>query len=72
MCLSTDRGSGPFKVHALEDVDSHVDPGDFVCVVGRSGHGKTTLLRVLAGLQPPIEQRLWTLRVRGGGGQTKT
>ena len=50
MCLSTDRG---IKVHALEDVDSHVDPGDFVCVVGRSGHGKTTLLRVLAGLQPP-------------------
>ena len=38
------------KVHALEDVDSHVDPGYFVCVVGRSGHGKTTLLRVLAGL----------------------
>ena len=24
-----------------------------MCVVGRSEHGKTTLLRVLAGLQPP-------------------
>ena len=41
-------------VHALEDVNFQVDPGEFVCVVGRSGHGKTTLLRVLAGLQPPL------------------
>lgn len=40
-------------VHALEDVSLTVNTGEFVCVVGRSGHGKTTLLRVLAGLQPP-------------------
>lgn len=40
-------------VHALQDVSFDVESGEFVCVVGRSGHGKTTLLRVLAGLQPP-------------------
>ena len=40
-------------VNALQDVTFKVEPGEFVCVVGRSGHGKTTLLRVLAGLQPP-------------------
>lgn len=40
-------------VNALQDVSFDVQPGEFICVVGRSGHGKTTLLRVLAGLQPP-------------------
>jgi NitT/TauT family transport system ATP-binding protein len=40
-------------VYALQDVSFTVPSGEFVAVVGRSGHGKTTLLRVLAGLQPP-------------------
>lgn len=40
-------------VHALDDVSFHVPEGQFVAVVGRSGHGKSTMLRVLAGLQPP-------------------
>src|SRR3989304_4187208 len=38
---------------ALNDVSLVIPAGQFVCVVGRSGHGKTTLLRVLAGLQRP-------------------
>jgi len=38
-------------VHALADVSFDVQGGQFVCILGRSGHGKTTLLRVLAGLQ---------------------
>lgn len=44
-------------VNALQDVSFEVQSGQFVCVVGRSGHGKTTLLRVLAGLQPPTAGR---------------
>jgi NitT/TauT family transport system ATP-binding protein len=40
-------------VEALRDITVTVPSGQFVCVVGRSGHGKSTLLRTLAGLQQP-------------------
>jgi len=38
-------------VAALEDVNLDVEEGEFLCLVGRSGCGKTTLLRILAGLE---------------------
>ncbi|QYU67537.1 ABC transporter ATP-binding protein [Leptolyngbya sp. 15MV] len=31
-----------------------VEPGAFVCVLGRNGAGKSTLMRTLAGLQPAL------------------
>ena len=40
------------KVEALREVSLDIPPGQFVCVVGRSGHGKSTLLRALGGLNP--------------------
>ena len=39
-------------VNALDGVSFEVPDGQLVAIVGRSGHGKSTLLRVLAGLQP--------------------
>jgi NitT/TauT family transport system ATP-binding protein len=45
-------------VHALEDVSFEVASGQLVCILGRSGHGKTTLLRVLAGLQKASRGRV--------------
>ncbi len=38
----------------LSDVSLEIDRGDFVCVEGPSGVGKTTLLRVLYGLLKPL------------------
>jgi NitT/TauT family transport system ATP-binding protein len=35
---------------ALNDVDTTIADGEFVCLLGQSGHGKSTLLRSLAGL----------------------
>ncbi len=37
----------------LHDIDLHVSAGSTVAVVGPSGAGKTTILRLLAGLIPP-------------------
>jgi len=41
------------KLKALQDMSFSVKPGKFVCVLGTSGCGKTTLLNVIAGLQKP-------------------
>jgi NitT/TauT family transport system ATP-binding protein len=41
------RGS---SIHAVEDVSFDVREGEFVTIVGHSGCGKTTILKILAGL----------------------
>jgi NitT/TauT family transport system ATP-binding protein len=41
------------SVTALENINLHIEEGQFVCFVGPSGCGKTTLLNILAGLDKP-------------------
>jgi NitT/TauT family transport system ATP-binding protein len=43
----------PNEKLAIEDVSFDVAKGEFVCVVGPSGAGKTTMLRCLSGLLSP-------------------
>jgi len=38
--------------HTLWDVDLTVSPGSRMCLMGRNGMGKTTLLKCIMGLQP--------------------
>lgn len=38
----------------LKHLNLHVDDGEFLCLVGHSGCGKSTTLRILAGLQKPL------------------
>ena len=55
-----------FAFHAtpvLEDISLVIPQGDFVCIVGPNGGGKTTLLRLLLGLLRPQRGRI---RVLGG------
>ena len=46
---------GGNTVRALDGVDMSVRQGEFVCIAGRSGSGKSTMLNMLAGLEPPTE-----------------
>lgn len=48
-------GAGNSRNEVLKGIDLSLQLGDFVCVLGSSGCGKTTLLRVLAGYQPTTQ-----------------
>lgn len=39
----------PNEVHALEDINLHIETGEFVVVIGTNGSGKSTLLNAIAG-----------------------
>lgn len=39
----------------LKDITMNVEEGEFVCLLGQSGCGKSTFLRLLAGLEQPTE-----------------
>lgn len=41
------------KSHIIKDVSFMVKEGEAVCLVGRNGAGKTTILRSIMGLTPP-------------------
>lgn len=37
----------------LDQVNLQIEPGEFIAVVGRSGSGKSTMLRMIAGIEKP-------------------
>jgi NitT/TauT family transport system ATP-binding protein len=47
------------QVHALEDINLEVADGEFVCLVGLSGCGKTTLLNILSGFVDITSGSVW-------------
>jgi urea transport system ATP-binding protein len=44
--------------HTLWDIDLEVKAGDVLCLMGRNGVGKTTLLKVIMGLLPATSGRV--------------
>ncbi|MGF3055827.1 ABC transporter ATP-binding protein [Microbacterium sp. YY-01] len=57
------RRSRPNEFWALRNVNFHVTPGESIGVVGRNGQGKSTLLRLVAGVLLPDEG---SVTVHGG------
>ena len=51
--LSKEYGSGATLVRALRGVDLEIERGSFTCIIGPSGHGKSTLMHLLGGLDQP-------------------
>jgi len=51
-------GNGSRVVHALSGVDLTIADGEWVAVRGRTGHGKSTLLNLLGGLDRPTSGQL--------------
>ncbi|WP_133372139.1 ABC transporter ATP-binding protein, partial [Sulfurirhabdus autotrophica] len=46
-------GNGPAITEALKDVTLKVERGEWIAITGPSGHGKSTLLQLMGGLDHP-------------------
>ena len=44
---------------ALEDINFHVDDGEFVFLLGHSGAGKSTMLKLISGITKPSSGKVW-------------
>jgi lipoprotein-releasing system ATP-binding protein len=49
----------PVDFHVLKDISLHIDPGEFVSVMGKSGCGKSTLLYILSTMDTDYEGDLF-------------
>jgi HlyB family type I secretion system ABC transporter len=47
------------KTNILENINFEIQPEQMVAVVGRSGSGKTTLSKLILGLYPPIDGKVF-------------
>jgi NitT/TauT family transport system ATP-binding protein len=55
------------RIEALRQIDLAIGAQQFVSVIGVSGCGKTTLLRIMAGLEPDYGGDLWLEGRKGSG-----
>ena len=46
-------GKSTVKTHALKGVSLEIPRGSFSCIIGASGHGKSTLMHLIGGLDKP-------------------
>ncbi|MEM9015741.1 MAG: ABC transporter ATP-binding protein [Verrucomicrobiota bacterium] len=51
--VSVGFGSGTNRTEVLEDINLHMEKGEFVAILGYSGTGKSTIMNLIAGLIKP-------------------
>ncbi len=55
----------------LENIELHIEGGDRLCLLGRNGTGKSTLLKLMAGiLEPDSGEVVWEGGAKAGGLKT--
>src|SRR5580692_918427 len=73
--VKKDYPKGRQTVHALQGVDLEIADGEWMSIQGPTGHGKSTLLQILGGLDRPtagsIELEGRELARLGEGAMTK-
>lgn len=57
--VSKAYGSGAAETHAVSDVSITVERGEWLAIMGPSGHGKSTLLQLVGGLDRPSTGRIF-------------
>jgi putative ABC transport system ATP-binding protein len=51
--LEKTYGKSIVKTHALKGINLEIPKGSFSCIIGASGHGKSTLMHLIGGLDKP-------------------
>jgi branched-chain amino acid transport system ATP-binding protein len=54
LLVVSDLQAGYGKKHVVFDVDFHLRPGEIVTIIGHNGAGKTTALKTIFGMLPPL------------------
>jgi putative ABC transport system ATP-binding protein len=52
-------GNNKAKTHALKGVSMEIPQGSFSCIIGTSGHGKSTLMQLIGGLDKPTAGKVF-------------
>ena len=56
--LAVEEIGKDFLIPVIDSVSFTVEAGEFVCLLGPNGCGKTTLLRILGGIEPATRGRV--------------
>lgn len=55
-----DVSLGYERTSVIEHLDLNIYEGDYICVVGENGCGKSTLMKTILGLTKPVSGSVWT------------